>query len=234
MTLFSNFEIRRRLLALKEYFNGTDSRVDLISSLAQLQFKNYEIDVILRILILVAALASIYSSYRKKRMADEKEDADKNVQSLLLLEASRIAGQNDTHSSSRLELMESKVKSMAKNLSYLLNLCPQMNDRRLSFGTSTSMWSIPSIGHGDFVLLEYNLLDILDGSIIKSCHSQYLHLSVSGFVGTPTEILVPMGTRIVVTKATRIPKGIRDMENSIDLTNYARTALESSLMRVYR
>lgn len=238
MDLLNQLELQKKFLALKAYFNNNVSKAQVLSTVNQVihsPFRNHEIDLVVRILVIIAALSSIYSSCRRKKALDEKEEADKNVKSLLILEASRIAEQNlGEYSSPRLDAMELKVKEMTRDLCYLRTLCPLMNDRKISLGTLDSMWPIPSLGHGDFVMVHYTLLDVLDDTVVKSDHAHHLQLGVTGFPSPPTEILLPAGTRIVVTKATRIPRGVRDVENSIDLTSSAKVALESSLTRTYR
>lgn len=245
MDLFNQLELQKKLTMLKGYFNQNVSKAQILSTVgqvAQSPFRNHEIDLVVRALVILAALASIYSSCRRKKSLDQKEEADKNVKSLLILEACRIADEKTVKevdeytgiSSPRLDAMEAKVKQMARDLSYLRSLCPLMNDRKITFGTPDSMWPIPSLAHGDFVMVHYTLVDVIDETVVKTHHAQHLQLGVTGLPVPCTEIPLPAGTRIVVTKATRIPRGVRDMENSIDLTSSAKVALESSLTRTYR
>ena len=185
-------------------------------------------------ILTIASIISIMVSYYKYKAILEKNTCDANVKSLLILEASRIA--RDTEDCARditprLDSMEEKVLKMKYDLSYLYKLCPQMNDRVITFATSDSTWPIPSLTHSDIVCVYYNLVDIIDDSIISSSMTQYIHLNVTGFPVPPTSILLPAGTRIVVTRATKIPRGVRDMENSLDITSAAKTALESCLIR---
>ena len=245
MDLFSKFDIEKKIAMIKSYFNSKVSKAQVLSTMSQVvhsPFRTHEIDLVVRILVILAALSSIYSSCRRKKSLDQKEEADKNVKSLLILEACRIADEKlvkdvDEYtgiSSPRLDAMELKVKEMARDLSYLRTLCPLMNDRKITFGKADSMWPIPSLGHGDFVIVHYTLVDVLDETVVKTSRAQHLDIGVPGCPVPATEILLPAGTRIVVTKAVRIPRGVRDMENSVDLTSSAKVALESSLTRTYR
>jgi hypothetical protein len=186
MNLFNDLDIQKKFTALKTYLNNNISKAQVISTInqvAQSPFRNHEIDLVVRVVVILAALASMYVSCRRKKALDEKDSADMNVRALLTLEACRIAEQKtgkepDPYTRERLEAMESKVKQMETDLSYLRNLCPQMNDRKISFGTPDSMWPIPSLGHGDFVIVYYSLLDIIEGHVISTSHAQHLQRHV--------------------------------------------------------
>jgi hypothetical protein len=234
-------ELLNRSTLNKYYISSRDIFISMISRFINTKYPihTYEIDMAIRCLIIFTACLSLYVSYYKKKSIREREECDENVRSLLVLEASRIANDKlvrdiDDYNgsiSSRLDSMESKMKKMSDNLTCLLKICPQMNDRKITYGTSDSMWPISSLSHGDLVIINYSLVDIINNSTIELCHSKHLHLTISGFPIPPTEILLPAGMRILITKASRVPRGIRDMENSIDLTNSAKAALEMCVIR---
>lgn len=250
MQLFSQDKLEKKLDSLKAYLhpflpkNYTIPKLQIVSTLAQVAnspYTSYEIDMAIRAILIIAALISIYVSYKKHLVLRNKEEADADIRTLIILEAARIADQkvaketveyNETISP-RLDEMETRVIKMTDQLSYLRKLCPQMNDRRITFATTDSNWPITYLSHGDIIVIDYTLIDIIDNTPLGSSQAKYIQTGISGLVSAPTEILLPAGVRILVTRASRIPRGIRDMENSIDLTISAKAALETCLTRSY-
>ena len=219
----------------KQYLFNTVTKVLLKEKPIGIQ----EIDMTIRALLIISLLFSIYLSYYKRKRFLNKEKAELETRSLLVLEATRMAEEkamikNDDYKdliNPHLDDLEAKVIRMETDLYYLRKLCPQMNQRKVTFGSANSTWPILCLSHGDVIIVNYSLVDIINNSTIDTFTSQYTH---SGYPIIENEIILPAGTRLIITKATRILRGIRDLAHTIDVTSMAKEYLESSCVRMPR
>jgi hypothetical protein len=202
-----------------------------------------DVDTLVRILFLVSAVISIGVSYSTRQSFLEKKKCDDEVRALLILEAIRSSKEKlaETNESDyldivvpRLDSMEQRVQNMANDLVLLSKLCPQMSDRTITMGIANATWPIPSIYHGDTVTLQYSLVDLITNEVIRECQVEYTCLSVSTYLNPNTDIKILAGTKIVVTKATRASRGIRDITGGFDMTTDAKAALETTIVKSLR
>lgn len=198
-----------------------------------------QVDMAIRALLIIALIFSICLSYYKRKRFIKKERTDLETRSLLVLEATRMAEEkalikNDEYKdliTPHLDQLEAKVLKMETDLFYLRSACAQMNERKVTFGSPSSTWPVHCLSHGDVIVVNYNLVDIINNMIVESGTSEYTN---TGYPLGESEIILAPGTRLVVTKAIRILRGIRDSAHTINFTVAAKECLESSTMRMPR
>jgi hypothetical protein len=206
-----------------------------------------DIDDLIRLLIIVCSIYSLYTAYYINHVNRQKDRCDKEVRALLVLEAMRYAEEkvnkdivdktNELHEiiEPRLDYMESHLYNMENDLEFLKKMCHQMSERTITFGSLVgATWHTANVYHSDIVTVDYDIVDILTSNIIESKQTQYTCVSIKGILSENAEIKIPPGAKIIVTKATRLYRGIRDLASGYIITSEAKDALETYVIRLPR
>jgi len=208
---------------------------------------NYKVEIspFMGGLLFITCISGLLMSYSSRVDLLEKKKRDEEVRSLLVFEAIRRSNElvdqqkgmeTQEYKSKlipRIDTMEERVTRMADDLKVLYKICPEMSQRKITIGGKCATWYISSIRYADTVIIDYSIVDIVSLQVVESSQVQYSCIySLSGY-GSPnidpdTEIIVPAGCKMIVTKAYRYPRGL-DRYGSIDMTEEAKAALETKV-----
>jgi hypothetical protein len=80
------------------------------------------------------------------------------------------------------------------------------------------------------VIIDYDLVDILSSELVETSRIQYSYIYAGAQVQLDAEIIIPAGLKIIITRASRFPRGL-DLYGFIDMTEEAKAALETKVAK---
>lgn len=240
LTLFDSEDINRKYNNTKKVLLSVINEIILYKQ----SLTKADLDIMVYSLLIICSAYSLYVSYNSRTSYLEKERCNREVRALLVLEAARYAEEKLVEESKekytdiiepRIDFMESRVYNMSQDLELLKVLCPQMSDRKVSFGSLPgATWHTGSMYHADVIIIDYNIVDILTSNILDVKQAQYTYLTIKGLLSENSDILIMGGAKLIVKKAVRLSRGMRDISSGTDLTSDAKATLETAVVRLPR
>lgn len=174
-----------------------------------------EYDLIVRGLLILSMLTSTIMYYYARCVNMQKKTSE---QMQLIRDSIMV---------SRLDSMDAKLEKAHSDIVLLGKLYPEMNERTVTIGDSTATWHVPFLYYSDTIIVNYNIVDLATDSIVKSGHAEYACLNVVKYLNRNTEITIPSGAVLIVTKAVRIARWYNNSTIPRDITEEAKIALQS-------
>lgn len=225
-----------------------ENMTSFMSSLA-LYEPNYKIEIspLMGGLIFITCISGLVFTYSSRVDQVEKNKREEEVRSLLVFEAIRRSNELLEQQKGletleykkllipRIDTLDERLAKVADDLKVLYKICPEMSQRKVTIGGRGATWYVSSIRYADTVIIEYELVDIASSELLESSQVEYSCLYMASTYGganlqPDAEIIIPAGARMIVTKASRFPRGL-DRYGSIDMTEEAKAMLETKVLK---